>query len=109
MNKSLILSTGVQSRIVENQQYLYGRGAQADMFRLADDDGHRVCVVLEVYGTRHFTSFPDYNAFLARRSIMDSKIDTFHQINFRDLAILAVKKSFSDFFGKNLEVFFSFF
>ena len=64
MHKSLFLSTGVESRIVENQRYLYGRGAQAVIFRLADDEGHHVCVVLEVYGTRHFTSFSDYNAFL---------------------------------------------
>ena len=58
------LANGVGSTTIGEQRYLYGVGAQAELFRLADLDGHRVSIALEINGTRQFTSFLDYNTFL---------------------------------------------
>ena len=46
------LSAEVGTSILGEQRYLKGRGAQAELFRLADRDKHKVCISLEIYGTR---------------------------------------------------------
>ena len=61
------LAEGVTSTIVGEHRYLRGIGAQAEMFRLADIEGHKVSIALEIFGTRgtrQFTSFLNYNTFL---------------------------------------------
>lgn len=58
------ISPTVSVRILCERKYLYGVGAQNEMFRLADAEGHKVCMVLQAYGTRNFTSFQNYNEFL---------------------------------------------
>ena len=50
--------------MVGEQRYLCGVGAQAELFRLADSDGHKVCIALEIFKTRYFTSFQNYDIFL---------------------------------------------
>ena len=49
---------------LERQQLVNNDSAQAELFRLANLDGHRVSIALEIHGTRFFTSFLDYNTFL---------------------------------------------
>ena len=46
------LRSEVGTSLLGEQRYLIGRGAQAELFRLADSDKHKVCVALEIYGTR---------------------------------------------------------
>lgn len=58
------LAKGVTSTIVGAHRYLGGIGAQTEMFRLADIERHKVCIALEIYGTRYFTSFLNYDTFL---------------------------------------------
>ena len=58
------ISPTVSVSILCDRKYLFGVGAQNEMFRLADAEGHKVCMVLQAYGTRNFTSFQNYNEFL---------------------------------------------
>ena len=58
------ISPNVSARIIGDRKYLCGVGAQNEMFRLADAEGHKVSIVLQAYGTRNFTSFQNYNEFL---------------------------------------------
>ena len=46
------LGDEVGTSILGVQRYLYGLGAQAELFRLADRDKHNVCAALDIYGTR---------------------------------------------------------
>ena len=64
MAKKVNLPSGLKIVVVEGLRYILGLGSQKELFRLADGDNHKVCVVLEKYKTRLFTSFSNYNEFL---------------------------------------------
>ena len=64
MAKKVILPPGISTTVVEGLRFLIGRGSQAELFSLADKEGHRVCIALEKYGTRIFTSFEGYREFV---------------------------------------------
>ena len=64
MAKKVILPACIDTIVVEGVRFIRRIGSQVELFRLADKESHQVCIVLEIYGTRLFTSFENDQEFL---------------------------------------------
>ena len=62
--KKFTLKKGVTSQNIHGRTCLTGKDPQAEVFRLADEDGHTVCVVFQLNRSSYFTSFCNYDEFL---------------------------------------------